>query len=362
MRRLVVVVAVLASSTARADGGDDASAYCTLTRALAASESALLLSPQLFLDSGIVNANDAASSSGGASASSPVERLTFGLRYSFGNLYRGVVDRQRADADCRRQRAASGLGHFLVENREQASPAALDAKLAVLRSALPRALETTRALRNAVERGHANLEELQACEARLDELEAELAAAEVSRGGVPSSRSVDLPPDELLAQHRRADAEVATYESRLRQSRALDVALRGGYDRFFSARDDLPLFVALNVTINPGWLFQLGPEREAAAARARFVRSEADGLEQKAELLQARLRAALAAEKRRLGDVGALVADLEGRLRTLESIESERLKRFREASWFEWVRLKAEQEFLRVHTVELARTLGEEDG
>ena len=56
------------------------------------------------------------------------------------------------------------------------------------------------------------------------------------------------------------------------------------------------------------------------------------------------------------------MSDVESRLRALESIEGEKLRRFREATWFDYVRLRAESEFLRVHVVELAATLGEDAG
>jgi hypothetical protein len=75
--------------------------------------------------------------------------------------------------------------------------------------------------------------------------------------------------------------------------------------------------------------------------------------------LAARLRAALADEQRRLRESFALLTELEVRLRTIESIESERLRRAREAMWFDWVRLKADHEFLRVHVGELKEALAE---
>ena len=93
-----------------------------------------------------------------------------------------------------------------------------------------------------------------------------------------------------------------------------------------------------------------------------MVRLENDAVEQKAELLALRLRALLAGERRRLGEVRVLLADVEGRIHSIESIESDKLRRFRESMWFDWVKLKAEQEFLRVHVGELQSTLGGDGG
>ena len=135
--------------------------------------------------------------------------------------------------------------------------------------------------------------------------------------------------------------------------------MRGGYDRVFGLRDDLPLFAVVSLTINPAAFYQ--PVADAAARRARlkWVRTQTDSVGQKAELLAQRLRAALTGERRRLYDSSTLLADVEGRLRAIDAVESDRLRRVRDAMWFDWVRLKADQEFLRVHVTELASALGE---
>src|SRR3954469_21335852 len=114
---------------------EDADAYCRLQRSVAASQDSLLFIPSLFLDYGVVNGNDVTTGAGGLTAGPPLERLTIGARWSLMGIGRGIVDKQRASADCDRYRAASGLSRFVVDNREQVSPAALEARLAVLRQA-----------------------------------------------------------------------------------------------------------------------------------------------------------------------------------------------------------------------------------
>lgn len=366
MMRVIIVMLALRTATpafaASADDVDeDANAYCGAANGVANSESALLMSPQIFMDYGVVNGNDATTGAGGVVSLPPTQRLTIGARYSFVGLYKGIVNRQRAGADCERHRAAAGLARFLVENREQLSPGALDAKLAVLRAALPKAHDIVRALRGQVERQHATADELEATELRANDLDTQLAEAEAQRAGLPSRSSLPSPRT-LLAQHRQADVVLAQHEAHLRQAEAFDVSVRGGYDCFFGLRDHLPLFGVISLTINPAALYQPFAESAAAKARARQLRAENDGVEQKAELLASRLKATLAGERRRLGELRVLVADVESRLHALESIESEKLRRFREATWFDFVRLRAESEFLRVHVVELAATLGEDAG
>jgi len=361
-RAIIFFAVALTAPAVYAAEDDVGEAYCTFTESVAKSESAVLFSPQLFLDYGVVNGNDVTTGAGGVTSAPPTERLTFGARYSLvAGLVRGIFNRQRASADCERHRAESGLSRFLVENREQVSPAALDAKLAVLRSAMPRAQDVLGKLRTSVERSHATVEELEATQVRVDDLEASLQQAETLRAGLPE-RTNQPSPEELLRRHRVADEAVGHYEARLRMTEAFDVQLRGGYDRFFGLRDDLPLFGVLSITINPAVFYQPFAESDAARARARVVRLENDAVEQKAELLASRLRALLAGERRRLGEVKILLADVEGRIHAIESIESDKLRRFRESMWFDWVKLKAEQEFLRVHVAELQTTLGGEGG
>jgi hypothetical protein len=369
MRSLAVIVAaalpLLAPGAARAqaDYADAGDAYCSYAESVAKSESSILFSPQLFLDYGVVNGNDVTTGSGGITSAPPAQRLTFGARYSLvAGLVRGVVNRQRASADCTRYRAESGLSRFLVENRENVSPSSLDAKLAVLRAAMPRAQEVLRNLKGNVERSRATVEELEATQVRVDDLGSTLMQAETLRAGLPSRSSGMPAPEELLRRHREADAEVLKYEARLRLTEAFDVQLRGGYDRFFGLRDELPLFGVLSITINPAIIYMPFAESDAARARSRVVRMENDAVEQKAELLASRLRALLAGERRRLGEVRVLLADVEGRIHAIESIESDKLRRFREAMWFDWVKLKAEQEFLKVHVGELQTSLGGEGG
>src|SRR5437016_5304900 len=184
MRVLCLLLALAAPAGA---DEEDADAYCRFTRSVSASQDALLFIPSLFLDYGVVNGNDVTSGAGGLTAGPPLERLTIGARWSLLGIGRGIVDLKRAGADCERYRAASGLARFLVDNREQVSPAALDARLAVLRQALPRAQEIVRNLRASVDRAHATVEELQAAQLHLDELEGALTQAETSRAGIPAA-------------------------------------------------------------------------------------------------------------------------------------------------------------------------------
>jgi hypothetical protein len=338
---------------------DEHAAYCSFVGAVARSESAVLLSPQLFLDYGWVNGNDVLNSGTmGVSTLPATQRLTAGLRYSFSGLLQGLITRERARAECERYHAASTLARFVVDNREGVSPAALEAKLAVLRPAAERARQIVATTRAAVERSRATIEELSAVELRFDELTGAIGEAEALRAGLPA-RSQLPAPQTLLLRDLAATAEVERYEGRLRWVRGFDVSVRGGYDQVFGVRNDLPLFAVVSLTFNPAMFYQPAANAEAYVARQRWVGAETEGVAQKARLLAARLRALLAAERRRLAEATVRLADVEARLRSVEAVGGERLLRVRDAMWFDWVRIKAEHEFLRVHISELADVVGD---
>jgi hypothetical protein len=358
--KLLVLMLTASTAWAASDLAEDGAAYCAFVGGVARSESALQLSPQIFLDYGWVNGNDAAanSSTSGPSTLPASQRLTIGLRYSVVGLYQGLTVRQRAHAECDRYRAQSSLARFLVENREQVSPASLQAKLAHLRAQLPRAREIVRATRAALERSRATVEELHASELQLAELETLTAETESLRAGLPGRTALPSPGD-LITKYQLATEEVERIDAHLRRSRAFDVSLRGGYDQIFGIRDNLPLFAVVSLTVNPAVFYQPFADAEARRGRVRWARVETEGPAQKVELLAERLRATFHGEKRRLEESKVLLADLEGRLKTIEAIESEKLRRVHDAMWFDWVRLKADHEFLRVHVAELSATLGE---
>jgi hypothetical protein len=353
---------LLASSHATAaELAEDAEAGCAFFESVARSESALAMSPQLFVDYGWINGSDATTSgTGGVSSLPPTQRLTAGLRYSVVGLFQGLTLRQRARAECDRYRAVSALARFVVENREEVSPASLEAKLAVLRGAAGKAREIVKTTRAAVERTRATVEELEAVELRLTALEALTVETEALRAGLPG-RTALPPPEMLLRRQLVAEEEVERAEARLRESRAFDLSVRGGYDRVFGLRDQAPLFAVVSLTVNPAAFYQPFADAEARRARVRWAHAQTDGFAQKAELLAQRLRALLAGERRRLRESAVQLADLEGRLRAVEAIDSDRLRRVRDALWFDWVGLKADHEFLRVHVTELSAALGEGD-
>jgi hypothetical protein len=357
---LGVLAALLVPSAASAASfADDAASYCRFVGYVTRSTTALQLSPQIFLDYGLVNGATPNSGGMAVNASQPAQRLTIGLRYSLTGLVQGITDRYRADAECERYHATSALARFLVENREQVSPASLDAKLAVLRGAAPRAREVVSATRALVEKSRATVEELNAVEVRLTDLESSIVEAEGLRAGLVG-RTVLPPPETLLHNGMVAVDRVERYEARLRELLAFDLSVRGGFDQIYGATGDYtPVFGVVSLSFNPAVFYQTYADAQARQARVRWAGAETEGIGQKVELLANRLRATLAGERRRLHETTVLLADVEARLRALDGLEFERLRRVRDGMWFDWVKLKADHEFLQVHVAELGRSLGE---
>jgi hypothetical protein len=75
---------------------------------------------------------------------------------------------------------------------------------------------------------------------------------------------------------------------------------------------------------------------------------------------ESRLRAVLAIEEKRAEETGALVADLDGQLEALRQVGGDNSRRARQTVWFEWVKVKAEHEFLTAHVASLRQVLGED--
>jgi len=320
--------------------------YCDWAEGAAAAQSALLWSPEVFGSFGYL---DQTGLTAVPDSTGNDLRVTAGVRYSLSNLYRGAVTRARAEADCVRHQ---NLGQL----EQDTSYRALQARARVLAKALPKAKELLDTATRDFEQRQSSLQELTATRLRVDGLRA--LAAETQRQLGEAQPATATPFAGSLQSYYAADADVEHAESRLRWADAWDVSLRVGYDRFIDDQtEDSPVFALASISFNIGALFQGAPNERAAAGRARFVRQERTA--QNATALR-RLRATARAEKRREQETAALVADLEKQLAELEGLNSVNSRRYSETVWFEWVKVKAEHEYLRAHLVSLAEILRNE--
>ncbi|RKH35972.1 hypothetical protein [Corallococcus sicarius] len=342
--------------TGTALAADDAGAawargYCERVRGTSHAEAALELAPELFASIGAVNAGDAMGGGDETPLGKPRLRLTAGLGYDFVGLYRGRALHSRAEAECRRQQALAALQGAVEQGSRLGEASALEARARALATSLPRAETLVTALREELRDGGTTLEELNAVQVRLDHLRAlardtEQARARIALGpGQPEGQDLGA----LLTAFEAADDQVEALSGGLRRARAWRLAVRGGYDEVFDVAQDVPLFGQLTLGFNLGALWQGRANAQAREGRRQETRDAVDGTPRRVRQLLGELRITAQAEQARLGEVSALVSDLEGQLREVERLETRQVRRFRDYLLLELARLQAEQAYLGAH-------------
>jgi hypothetical protein len=367
MRRPAVAFCLLAGASALAGGlalapwparaqanlaepsPETAEGYCEFVKGVAASQSVLLWSPELFGNFGYIDQQTGVIEAPERTGAEAL-RLTAGLRYRLSGAFEGIVLRDRADADCRRQRALSSLQQTVRSSEHAAARAGLSARLRVVEGALPEARTLLQGARSGFEQRDLAAPELTAVRLRVDELQAMAAATkrELDQLPPPPSGPPQAVPAALRAYYA-ADAEVEQNEASLRGVRSWDVSLRLGYDRFLQGDDSRPLFGVLSVGYNLGGLWQGGANRRAMSGRRQYVAQEGRRAQEQLGLDQQRLQATAVVNRHRQTQTAALLADLEEQLRGVTNIQSSVATRYRQTLWFDWVKIKAEDEYLRAY-------------
>jgi hypothetical protein len=345
MRRPLVSLlgsaALLGAAPARAEPATDG--YCQHVTGVADAQRALLVAPEVFASLGYL---DQPATIDVPDATANDVRFTLGVRVRLGGVYQGLVTRQRADAECRRQRA-------LAQVRGETTAAALAARAQILDEALGEARAILAQADADLADRRATAQEVTATRLRVDELRALAAATHRELDALPPAAA---PRPRALARYYDADAEVERHEARLRSAQAWDVSVRFGYDRFLAADDESPYFAVVSASFNLGWFLQARAHERAAAGRRRLVQQEGG---REAHVAEARLRALLEAERRRHADTSVLVADLERQLGQLRKLGGDSSRRYRQTVWFEWVKLRADHAYLAAHVASLQAILGE---
>lgn len=334
----------------------DATHYCDWVRSAAASQSAPLLAPSLFVSGGVVGGPDAGV---GSSALPPTGRVTAGASYSVSGLFRGLATVDRADADCALYRSEAVIRSFVQGYRDGESRAALAAALAVYQEAEPKALETFQRVRAAAAAGRATAVEVTEAEVRLDELRSRSARARRQLDAL-AKRATPSPAElaAALASQPAREADVERELARVRKATAWDLSVRGGYDRFFGVRDHVPLFATATLTVDVGLLFQPVADRRAVRAREAWARSQIEGPSDRAAQVRTKLEAVRAEARSRLAATAALAADLDQRSESLESIGTDGARAAASTVWFALVQAKAERAFFAALLAELDAALG----
>jgi hypothetical protein len=352
------------ADTAGAASMQAARAYCEHVTAVAASEGALLRAPWLFSTIGTLRGSTALDADAVAVGNADRElslRLQAGLGFSPTRYYlAGLLDDQ-AKAECERHRAEGELRAHGSGNGG-APRGAFEAKIAVLRAALPRAETQLKQSLDALEASRTTVQEHEALALRIDGLRERIARAELELAALPPAAEADgEPPAGSLSQLRRWTAEKQAVASRLRRAGALSLTLRGGYDEVFGVAQDVPVFGSVSLEFNPGWFWQQRHDDVAERAHAQGVEAGVLGQRESLDALARRLEAELTILQRRKGEVAAALADLTQRRERLEAAGSATGRAYAEFIWFEEVRLRADDAFLREQVRALGRLTGSEE-
>lgn len=355
MRRIAttgVLAALLAAITpAHADeaevAAEPADGYCDYAKGVADAEAAILFGPELFGSFGYLDQPiDAAV----PDATSNDLRLIAGVKWSLGNVYEGILVRKRAKADCRRHQALDDITGGTTY-------AALEARAKVLEAALVEAEKLLEQANEDLDTRRATAQEVGATKLRVDELRGLAADTQIALDALPppvAGRTVAR----ALETYYKADTEVEKHEAGLRTAQAWDVSVRVGFDKFLGADDESPYVALVSASFNLGWFLQHGANKRAAAGRKLLVTKEHGG--QRVDSTVSRLVSMLEIEKKRKGEVGILLADLDEQLDQLRSLGGDAGRRYRQTVWFEWVKVKAEHAYLTSHVASLLEILGAE--
>ena len=356
MRAAAVTIVLLASRLAQAETeiqmGEPAPAddgYCDYVQGVASAQAAVLFAPTVFGQFGLI---EQAAGAANPDIQSGGLRLISGVRVSLDGIYKGLTTRDRARADCRRHKA-------LTQISGETQYIALDARAKVLDAALAETDKILGQTKEDLDARRTTAQEATATRLRVEELRQLATQTHRDMGLLP-------PPSGssggALRAFERADAEVETYEGKLRRADAFDVSLRVGFDQFLDRSDGnpSPYFAVIAVGVNLGAFFQGSANERAAAGRRRLLKSGRDPLT--ADATAERLRVIIDAEAKRETETAALEADLQRQLDALTRLGGEESKRYKQTVWFELIKIRAEHAYLTAHLRALREVIGDGGG
>ena len=333
---LVLASALAATAApARADDG-----YCDHVQGVAAAESTLALSPEVFVQYGKIEQTSSVSTADPGSL-----RFIGGLRWRLTGVYEGLAMRARAKADCRRHTAFEHV-------RSETLHRALEARAKVLEEALPEAEKLLAQATADFTARRLTAQEATATRVRVEELRRLAMETRKALRDLPAPGAGD--PTGALGAFHQADDEVERHEARLRRARAVDLSVRVGVDQYLdgAATNDSPYFAVVSLGVNLGLLWQGSGNARAAAGRRRLVRAGRDPISTDATA------ALIEATARRAEDTAALETDLERQVETLSRVGGDDSKRYRQVVWFDLVKARAERAYHEAHLAALKRVAG----
>lgn len=320
-----------------ARGGGNA--YCDYVLGVASAESALMFAPSIYAQHGDIDQTELIN---GTATQVRELRTTVGMRIRFDGIFEGVLTRQRATADCQRQRALAAIA-------EVSAYEAYAAKIAVLANAMREAEQLRKRAVDDAEAHRIAVQDALATRLRVNDLKEQLAIAEAALAALPKP-SAGMSAKGALAAYIEHDTTMEAKSAALRRMKAWDFSLRFGYDQLSERATSSPTFFLVSASFNLGGLFQSPGNRRAARGRRAMLFESQGAL---ADMSVSRITAGLDIEKKRLEETSILVRDLEAQLAELKSLGGDTTRRFRDTVWFELVKAKADQAYLATHVATL---------
>ncbi len=334
-------------------------AYCGWVRAQAASRASLLVSPDLFGIAGPTASGFEETGDEFQTYNDVDLRVTAGVQYRLSSLHKGVLARQVGEAECDRYEAQQQLKRLLELGDDIGRAEAIEAQLVVLEQAIPRGEALVDLLEQGLELNFSTVEELYGARLQVDGLRKQVRALRQEADRLRRMPDAgDSPLDDRLRAWSDADDELVRLDGRIRQASSWNVDLRGGYDQLIGEPREIPAFAQIRVSYNLGGFGQIAAERRAREARAAWRGVGSESLQYRVETLRSELLVLREAEVERLAEVAPLMDDVQARLASLESVDTDLSRKVREELWLDFVRLDSERAFIVAHLAALDRQLG----
>jgi hypothetical protein len=345
MRLALAIAALTLGGTARAEPQTN-DGYCEFIEGVAAAESSVLMSPQVFMNLGRIEQSSQNVQPGDQPGTL---RFIGGVKWSLSGVYEGVATRGRARAECKRHTA-------LEQIRGETLFRAFEARAKVLDEALPDAEKIMKGTMADLEARRIGVQEATASRLRVEELRRLATETHQSMSILPRPAGGSL----TLTAFQDADDEVERHDAKVRRARALDISVRFGVDEFLNgtvnADTSSPYFAVLSVGVNLGLIFQSGGNARAAEGRRRFVRSGRDP--RTVDATADRMKDLLATATRRVQETSALETDLVKQIAMLEKIPGDDSKKYRNVVWFDLVKIRSERAYHEAHATALTQVMG----
>ena len=338
--------------------------YCDSVQGVADADGALLLAPQLFGSTGLVNGGSVLTGDSAVSTSTAL-RLTAGVRYDLVRLYRGILLKERARAECKRYQADATVRYWATSVFDVGEDAGQSAREDFVTRALPQAEALLRRQLEAFEQQQATQEEVYSTQVRLNalrSLKSSSAQKQAALRPIPvvAGQSLDLAQVwSMVDEAEHAANAVEEHSARIREAQAWTFDFRGGYDQTFTNQlKQVPAFGILQVSYNMGALFQGEANARAIDGAAADRAAGLSSLKFRVKELEQSLAKTEAAITQRLDEATWLEKDAHRRWQELQNAEGERAQNYADYLWFELIRHRAERIYLEERAAGLAKVLG----